>query len=338
MKQFRGSWITRVMDDGSLRIPKRLQKAIGALSAKVYVTSTTGEYGRIYRTEEWERIEQDLAVIPSVNRAKRKFLLRTSYWGGQSTLSETGLALPQRLRESANLEEEVIVIGLVNHLGVYSLRLLNEMVLLGRLRRKEIESVAELDPDETSNESILAEVDLSQRQELLEVLTTCRREIARYIAQHSETIFDVRPRVFEIIVAEVMQSCGFEVDLTARTRDGGVDIIAVHKDAFGIPTRYVVECKKWSSKRKVTINLVRALYGAKEVHKADQAIYVTTATFTKDAGKICSTGQLRNLSLIDFEKLREWFEIYLRSVHGAGQQGVRRSVEAQAGSGHPFLA
>jgi restriction endonuclease Mrr len=103
------------------------------------------------------------------------------------------------------------------------------------------------------------------------------------------------------------------VELTAQTRDGGVDMIAVHKEVFGIATRYVIECKRWSRGRKVTIDLVRALYGAKEAHKADQAIYVTSATFTKHAWNISKTGQLRNVTLIDFEGLREWFETYLKS-------------------------
>src|SRR5260370_11198462 len=110
-----------------------------------------------------------------------------------------------------------------------------------------------------------------------------------------------------------MKSCGFEVELTARTRDGGVDIIAVHKDALGIRTRYVAECKKWASKRKVSIELVRAFYGAKEIHQADQAVYVTTASFTQDAWRLCETGQLRNMTLIDFERLQEWFGEYLKS-------------------------
>lgn len=128
------------------------------------------------------------------------------------------------------------------------------------------------------------------------------KESALYIARHLEAVFEVKPRIFEIIIAEVMKGCGFEVELTAQTRDGGVDIIAVHKDVFGIPTRYVVECKWWASKKRVSIDLVRALYGAKEIHQADQAVYVTTASYTRDTWNLCRTGQLRNVTLVDFER------------------------------------
>jgi len=308
-----GSWITSITEDGNLCLPKRLRKTIGFLSPQLYVTSTTGEYGRVYPKEAWDTIEEKLARLPSENAAKKKFLLRTGYWGTYSTLGKSGVELPALLRESAKLEREVIVIGLDDHLGVYSLKCLNEMVLLGRLKRQEIEFVAELDPHNTVNNSILAGIDLSRREELFDVLALCRKEVAGYIAEHADAVFDLRPRVFEIIIAEVMKSCGFEVELTAQTRDGGVDMIAVHKEVFGIATRYVIECKRWSRGRKVTIDLVRALYGAKEAHKADQAIYVTSATFTKHAWNISKTGQLRNVTLIDFEGLREWFETYLKS-------------------------
>jgi restriction endonuclease Mrr len=120
--------------------------------------------------------------------------------------------------------------------------------------------------------------------------------------------------VFEFVVAEVLQGCGYEIELTAQTRDGGVDLTAIRKDVLGITTRYVVECKRYAKARKVTVELVRALYGAKEAHRADQAIFVTSSRFTPDSWKLCSTGQLRNMTLVDFEKLQEWFAVYLKTA------------------------
>ncbi len=278
-----------------------------------HVTSTTGDYGRLYPIEAWQDIEDKLALVPHGNRAVHKFLMRTAYYGMRSTFVSNRVQLTATLRESANLNGEAIVLGADDHLRVFSLEHLNKMVQRGKLNPEEMESIAGLDSTKTGNHSVLAAIDLSRRQELLDVLTKCRKESALYIARHPEAAFGMRPRIFEVIIAEVMKSCGFEIELTAQTRDGGVDIIAVHKDVFGIPTRYVVECKRWASERRVSIDLVRALYGAKEIYQADQAIYVTTASFTRDTWNLCRTGQLRNVTLVDFERLREWFEQYLKS-------------------------
>lgn len=109
-----------------------------------------------------------------------------------------------------------------------------------------------------------------------------------------------------------MKSLGFEVELTAQTRDGGADIIALHRDKLGIQTRYLVECKRWKQERKVSVDFVRALYGVKEINKADHAVFVTTGRFTRDAYALAKTGRARNLTLVDYEKLQEWFKNYLK--------------------------
>jgi HJR/Mrr/RecB family endonuclease/DNA-binding transcriptional regulator/RsmH inhibitor MraZ len=312
-RRLRGCWITNITRDGCLCVPKNLVEAMRGSSGDFHVTSTTGDHGRLYTMAAWQAIEDKLAQIPSSNIAKQKYLFRTSYYGMSATILGNRLQLSPILLESAQLRREAIIIGTEDHLRFYSLEHLNKMVHRGSLKLEEMESIAEIDSTDSTNDSILAAIDLSHRQELVDLLTTCRKECAAYVARHAESVFEVRPRIFEIIISEVMKSCGFEVELTAQTRDGGVDLIAVHRDAFGISTRYVVECKRWSAERRVSIDLVRALYGAKEIYKADHAIYVTTASFTRDTWSLSRTGQLRNVTLVDFEKLKEWFELYLKS-------------------------
>jgi restriction system protein len=286
---------------------------MGGASAHFYVTSVYGECGLLFTLDGWEAVEKKLARMSSYLPAKQKFLTWTNYYGQVSRFNEEGLQLPVTLRKAAGLRQETILLGVNDRLKIYSLQDLNKLVCLGKVERQDMEILAEIDPNSDARNSILAAIDLTQRQDLLEALSKCRRETALYIARHPDAVFEVRPRVFEVIIAEVMRSFGFEVELTAQTRDGGVDIIAVYKDSLGIRTRYVVECKKWDSKRKVSIELVRAFYGAKEIHQADQAVYVTTASFTQDAWNLCETGQLRNLTLVTFERLQEWFREYLKS-------------------------
>ncbi|HKS27133.1 MAG TPA: hypothetical protein VJS44_04910, partial [Pyrinomonadaceae bacterium] len=59
----------------------------------VYVTSLTGENVRIYPLPEWEAIEKRLALLPSMDPARRKFLDRTNYYGQQSEMDTQGRVL-----------------------------------------------------------------------------------------------------------------------------------------------------------------------------------------------------------------------------------------------------
>jgi MraZ protein len=67
----------------------------------------------------WSEIEDKLAQKPSVDVAKRKFLMRTSYFGQVAELDGQGrLLLPAVLREAAQTMGEVDVFGALNYLEV----------------------------------------------------------------------------------------------------------------------------------------------------------------------------------------------------------------------------
>jgi MraZ protein len=67
----------------------------------------------------WSEIEDRLAAMPSQHQGKRKFLLRTSYYGQQVEVDGQGrLLLPGVLRDSAQLKAEVDVLGQLNYLEV----------------------------------------------------------------------------------------------------------------------------------------------------------------------------------------------------------------------------
>ena len=67
----------------------------------------------------WSEIEDKLSKVSSQNRAKRKFLLRTNYFGQTVELDGQGrLLMPAVLRESAQLKGEVDVFGNLDYLEV----------------------------------------------------------------------------------------------------------------------------------------------------------------------------------------------------------------------------
>jgi restriction endonuclease Mrr len=86
---------------------------------------------------------------------------------------------------------------------------------------------------------------------------------------------------FEKFVAYLFEQLGWEVELTARTRDGGRDVIAVRKSEIGL--RMLIECKRYDPSRKIGVELVRSLLGVTVDERATKGILATTSTFTNDA-------------------------------------------------------
>ena len=117
---FRGNHPTRVDEKGRLKVPAEFKRVIDEkYSAQFYITSVDGKVAQMYPFEEWERIEQKLAALSNFNPTKKKFLMRTNYWGQAVEMDSQGrLLLPQLLRDSAQLKGEVAVMGYLNRLEV----------------------------------------------------------------------------------------------------------------------------------------------------------------------------------------------------------------------------
>src|SRR5262245_66119578 len=130
----RGNHPARVDDKGRIKIPNGFRTLVESqYGPELFVTSLSGEYVRLYPMAVWLEIERKLAVVPSTNPSKLRFLDRVNFFGQVATLDKQGrVLLPQMLRETAAMSGEVSVLGLQNHLAVWNLRRLQE-----RLFKKE---------------------------------------------------------------------------------------------------------------------------------------------------------------------------------------------------------
>jgi MraZ protein len=120
---FRGNHPTRVDEKGRLKVPVEFKRVIDEkYNQKFYITSLDGKVGQVYPFEEWERIEQKLAALPTFNPTKKKFLSTTGYWGQVVEMDGQGrLLLPQLLRDAAQLKGDVAVVGFQSYLEVRNL-------------------------------------------------------------------------------------------------------------------------------------------------------------------------------------------------------------------------
>ena len=117
--KLRGNCPAKVDEKGRLKIPAVFLHELKEYGNQFYVTSTTGETARIYPMKIWSGIEDRLASLPSTNRAKKKFLMRTSYYGQTVEMDGQGrILLPSVLREAAQTKGEVDVLGALDHLEV----------------------------------------------------------------------------------------------------------------------------------------------------------------------------------------------------------------------------
>lgn len=127
----RGNYTARMDSKGRLKVPTPFRRLVEEKHGTgVYVTSLTGESVRIYPLPEWESIEQRLALLPSMDPARRKFLDRTNYYGQQTTIDAQGRVLIHPLlRKSAGVMGDVAVLGYLTYIEVWELERFRERLL-----------------------------------------------------------------------------------------------------------------------------------------------------------------------------------------------------------------
>lgn len=103
----------------------------------------------------------------------------------------------------------------------------------------------------------------------------------------------------EQAVGKALEQRGFQVQNVRRSKDGGVDVLAVSDDPI-TGGRYVVQCKDWT--HNVGVDTVRQLLGTVVRENAVQGVLVTTSSFTRQARTEAKGQRVR---LIDGRELRQ---------------------------------
>jgi len=130
------------------------------------------------------------------------------------------------------------------------------------------------------------------------------------VYRNNQKLFTVDPRDFEEMIAELLRFQQFEVELTKRTKDGGVDIIAV-KSAGEFPVRFMVECKRFAKNRKISVDIVRSFRDVVRTHGANMGIIVTSSYFSVDAKKDSKRFSPYLLDFKDHDDVIRWVNQYV---------------------------
>lgn len=150
--------------------------------------------------------------------------------------------------------------------------------------------------------------------EVPKLIVEVRNDLAARIAKEPEILRRISPRAFEELMAEVFSTFGYIVELTAPSRDGGKDIVAIRAD-HGIVSKLLIECKRYVPPNMVKVGLVRQLYGVKQLEQATKAVLVTTSYFTRGAREL-EQQHLYELELKDFDAVTEWIKTHSEILKG----------------------
>jgi transcriptional regulator MraZ len=124
----RGNYPATVDAKGRLKIPTAFKAYFDEqYGPDVYVTSLDGVSARVYPMAEWRKIEDKLKALPSMNKAKKKFMDLTNYYGQTGRMDGQGrILIPSVLRDSAAMRGEVAVLGNLEFLDVWNMERFRE--------------------------------------------------------------------------------------------------------------------------------------------------------------------------------------------------------------------
>ena len=125
------------------------------------------------------------------------------------------------------------------------------------------------------------------------------------------TLDDLSWREFEQLIARMLESDGYNVELMQGLKDGGVDVIAIKDLGDAGLFKSVWQAKKHRLDRKVGLSLVRELADTRLEHGASKAIIVTTSYLTSGALDRVERDRYL-LGKVDRTDLDKWIERTLR--------------------------
>lgn len=158
----------------------------------------------------------------------------------------------------------------------------------------------------------LAENTLAPERKIIELvkptIVLANHRIISLLQRQPSDLYQISPRQFEELIAELLADMGWVVELTKQTRDGGADILAFLNTPIG-KLLCIVEAKHYREERRIGVELVRNLYGTLCDSQASSAMLVTSSSFTKDA-KAFQQRHEYQLSLRDFSDIVGWIQKY----------------------------
>lgn len=142
---------------------------------------------------------------------------------------------------------------------------------------------------------------------LVDAVSTVWLEIVNHIKQDSEFLFQLDWRQLEELVAGAYRQSGWDVILTPRRGDRGIDIVATRSDIGQL--RFIDQCKAYAPDHRVGVAEIREMAGVLyREPNTTKAIITTTSEFTEGAKKEFSDLMPYRLELKPRAALVTWLQ------------------------------
>lgn len=125
-----------------------------------------------------------------------------------------------------------------------------------------------------------------------------------YLAVNGNEIEEIHWRNFERFIAEYFQRQGLTVVLGPGQNDGGIDIRVFNEKESKDPL-IVIQCKRYKSEHKVSIETVKAFHSDVVFEKAKLGLVATTSKIATGGKKIVEARNY-NISFVEKEKVKNW--------------------------------
>ena len=125
---------------------------------------------------------------------------------------------------------------------------------------------------------------------------------ARVRKELKERLHSIDPYQFELLVGDLLKKIGFEnVEVTKRSGDNGIDILANLTVGGVTSVKTVVQVKRYKEGNKISGSVIRELRGSAEVDQ--RGLVITTSDFQKNAIEEAKAPNKMPVSLINGAKL-----------------------------------
>lgn len=142
---------------------------------------------------------------------------------------------------------------------------------------------------------------LPETPQIITDLRFVNQSLLQKIKSNPKAIYQISPRQFEELVAEIFEKKGYHVKITQQTRDGGKDLIILENGLLGNFLCYL-ECKQHIPTNPVGVKVVRELFGTVMADRATAGVVVTSSYFSDDA-RMFTEKVKHQMDLIDYTKL-----------------------------------
>jgi MraZ protein len=118
----RGTSPTKVDEKGRVKVPTLFRSEIEQEHGnEFYITSLYGDCARVYPFPVWNEIEKKLSQAAMLDPKVKRFLRNTNYYGQSVAMDNQGrILIPPILRESAQIRDEVTVMGALKYLEIWN--------------------------------------------------------------------------------------------------------------------------------------------------------------------------------------------------------------------------